>query len=158
MPTRCAEIAEEIGLPALIHAGAEIRTSAGRKRVNFRADAVEALIAALYLDGGMETARAFILRYWEPRAEAVDVMRRDAKTELQEWAHQAVQAHAGLSDRQPRGAGPRSASSPSASVSDRYAAVRRQRPLEARGGADRGRRNVPVARRRVELRKKVVSS
>lgn len=87
-----ASIAEEIGLPALVHAGSEIRTMAGRKRVNLRADALEALIAALYLDGGMEVARAFIHRYWRPRAEAVDVMRRDAKTVLQEWAHQAVQA------------------------------------------------------------------
>jgi ribonuclease-3 len=87
-----ASIAEEIGLPSLIRAGAEIRTTAGRKRVNFRADALEALIAALYLDGGMETARAFIHRYWRPRGEAVDVMRRDAKTELQEWAHRQVQA------------------------------------------------------------------
>jgi len=87
-----AEIAEEIGLPALIHAGSELRTTSGRKRVNLRADALEALIAALFLDGGMEVARSFIHRYWQARADAVDVMRRDAKTVLQEWAHQAVQA------------------------------------------------------------------
>lgn len=87
-----AGIAEEIGLPDLIHAGAELRSTSGRKRVNLRADALEALIAALYLDGGMKAAQAFIHRYWQPRADAVDAMRRDAKTALQEWAHQAVQA------------------------------------------------------------------
>lgn len=87
-----ADIAEQIGLPALIRAGAEIRSTAGKKRVNLRADALEALIAALYLDAGMDKTRAFIHRYWRPRADAVDVRRRDAKTELQEWAHREVQA------------------------------------------------------------------
>lgn len=85
-----AEIAEEIGLPDLIHAGADIRTRNGQKRVNLRADAMEALIAALYLDGGMDVAKAFILRYWRPRSEGAVAARRDAKTELQEWAHRAV--------------------------------------------------------------------
>jgi len=83
-----AEIAEEVGLPALIRAGSEIKTVSGRKRVNLRADALEALIAALYLDGGFEAARSFIHRYWMPRARADNAARRDPKTELQEWAHQ----------------------------------------------------------------------
>ncbi len=55
--------------------------------LNVRADVVESLIAALYLDGGLEVARKFILRYWERRAIRPDGARRDAKTELQEWAH-----------------------------------------------------------------------
>lgn len=87
-----ATIAEEIGLPPLIRAGAEIRTMEGRKRVNLRADALEALIAALYLDGGLDVTRAFIHRYWRPRGDAVDLRRRDAKTELQEWSHRNVQS------------------------------------------------------------------
>lgn len=87
-----ATIAEEIGLPALIRAGSEIKTLSGRKRVNLRADALEALIAALYLDGGFEAARAFIHRYWMPRARADNAARRDPKTELQEWAHQSAGA------------------------------------------------------------------
>jgi ribonuclease-3 len=86
-----AEIAEEIGLPGLIRAGSDVRSLEGRKRVNLRADALESLIAVLYLDGGLEAARAFIHRYWEPRS-ASGAARRDAKTELQEWAHQAVGA------------------------------------------------------------------
>lgn len=86
-----AEIAEQIGLPDLIHAGPEIRARTGQKRVNLRADATEALIAALYLDGGLDVAVAFIHRYWEPRAQRAIVARRDAKTELQEWAHRKVQ-------------------------------------------------------------------
>lgn len=85
-----AEIAEQIGLPDLIHAGAEMRARTGQKRVNLRADAMEALIAALYLDGGLDIAAAFIHRYWQPLAQGAIVARRDAKTELQEWAHRKV--------------------------------------------------------------------
>ncbi|AZO48251.1 MAG: ribonuclease III [Mesorhizobium sp.] len=85
-----SEIAEEIGLPDLIRAGSDVRGLDGRKRVNLRADALESLIAVLYLDGGLDAARAFIHRYWQPRSQAIGAARRDAKTELQEWAHQAA--------------------------------------------------------------------
>lgn len=85
-----AAIAEEIGLPELIRAGAEMRNLAERKRLNMHADAMESLIAVLYLDGGIEVARAFIHRHWKPRANAATAARRDPKTELQEWAHQAA--------------------------------------------------------------------
>jgi len=87
-----AEIADEIGLSGLIVAGSELRTLTGRKRVNLRGDVMEALIAALYLEGGLEAARAFIRRYWEDRSKAPTAARRDAKTELQEWAHQVAKA------------------------------------------------------------------
>lgn len=87
-----SEIAEEIGLPELIRAGSDVRGLDGRKRVNLRADALESLIAVLYLDGGLDAARAFIHRYWQPRSQAIGAARRDAKTELQEWAHQAAGA------------------------------------------------------------------
>ncbi|BCH33879.1 ribonuclease 3 [Mesorhizobium sp. L-8-10] len=83
-----AEIADEIGLTDLIHTGSEIRRLVGSKRVNIRADALEALIAAIYLEGGLEAAKRFILRYWEPRSRSAVAARRDPKTELQEWAHQ----------------------------------------------------------------------
>lgn len=83
-----AAIAEETGLPAQIVAGSELRTVGGRKRVNLRADVMEALIAAIYLDGGLEAARGFIERCWRERAAAPGAARRDPKTELQEWAHQ----------------------------------------------------------------------
>lgn len=83
-----AEIADDIGLTDLIHTGSEIRKLAGSKRVNIRADALEALIAAIYLEGGLEAAKRFILRHWEPRSRSAMAARRDPKTELQEWAHQ----------------------------------------------------------------------
>ena len=85
-----AEIADEVGLSDLIVVGTELRTVTGRKRVNLRADVLEALIAAVYLEGGLDAARSFVLRYWQPRSQAPSAARRDPKTELQEWAHQAV--------------------------------------------------------------------
>lgn len=87
-----AEIGDEIGLSSVIVAGSQLRTLQGRKRVNLRADVVEALIAAVYLDGGLEVARAFVERHWRDRSRAETAARRDPKTELQEWAHQAARA------------------------------------------------------------------
>ena len=83
-----AGIADEAGIGELIRAAADVRALSPRKRINVRADVMEALIAALYLDGGMDAARNFILRWWEKRAQAAGAARRDPKTELQEWAHQ----------------------------------------------------------------------
>jgi ribonuclease-3 len=83
----CAEIADEMALHRFIRTGADVKKLTGKRMMNVRADVVESLIAAIYLDGGLESARTFILRYWEDRAARADAARRDAKTELQEWAH-----------------------------------------------------------------------
>ena len=83
----CAEVADEMDLHLFIRTGADVKKLTGKRMLNVRADVVESLIAALYLDGGLEVARRFILRYWEGRAIRPDGARRDAKTELQEWAH-----------------------------------------------------------------------
>jgi ribonuclease-3 len=48
-------------------------------------DVCEALIAAIYLDGGFEAAAAFIRRFWEPLIDEMPEPPRDPKTELQEW-------------------------------------------------------------------------
>ena len=90
-----AEIADEVGLSELIVAGSELRTLTGRKRVNLRADVMEALIAAVYLEDGLEAARDFIHRHWEQRSKAPTAARRDPKTALQEWAHQTVKRSPG---------------------------------------------------------------
>jgi len=82
-----AEIADELELSDLVVTGAEIRTLRGRKAVNLRADVVESLIAAIYLDAGLAAAAGFVERFWRARALASDGGRRDPKTELQEWAH-----------------------------------------------------------------------
>lgn len=82
----CAHAAEAAGLAEHIILARSESGSGGRKKPPILAGACEALIAALYLDGGLETARAFIETYWsETFANLSDDM-RDAKTSLQEWA------------------------------------------------------------------------
>ena len=50
------------------------------------AEACEALLGAIYLDGGLEPARSFILRHWSDLLERAAGVGKDAKTALQEWA------------------------------------------------------------------------
>lgn len=80
-----AEVAEGLDLAAFIQAAASAKADAGRARESMLADACEALIAALYLDGGLEAARAFVRRYWLPLLEQAGKPPRDPKTALQEW-------------------------------------------------------------------------
>ncbi|MCJ8148094.1 ribonuclease III [Shinella sp. H4-D48] len=83
----CAAVSDDLGLHRFIRTGADIKKLTGKAMLNVRADVVESLIAAIYLDGGLEAARGFILANWEGRAARAEGARRDAKTELQEWAH-----------------------------------------------------------------------
>ena len=83
----CAAVADELELHRFIRTGSDIKTLRGKRMQNVRADVMESLIAAIFLDAGLEAARAFILKNWEHRARASEQARRDAKTELQEWSH-----------------------------------------------------------------------
>ncbi len=62
----------------------------GRKNPTLLADACEAVIGALYLDGGLAAAAGFIGRYWQPLMTAEAKPPQDAKTALQEWAQGAA--------------------------------------------------------------------
>lgn len=84
----CAEVADEIGLTPFVRHGGDLRQTEGRQSRNIRADVAEALIAAIYLDHGLETVRDFILSRWAGRLADASLSRRDAKTALQEWSHQ----------------------------------------------------------------------
>ncbi len=82
----CALAAEKAGLAEhLILANSE-SASGGRKKAAILAGACEAVIAALYLDGGFEIARGFIEKNWEEQFAGIDRDMRDAKTALQEWS------------------------------------------------------------------------
>lgn len=83
----CAAVADELQLHQFIVTGADIKNLTGKRMASVRADVMESLIAALYLDAGLEAARDFVLRNWGERARASTGAKRDAKTELQEWAH-----------------------------------------------------------------------
>jgi len=56
-----------------------------RRRATVLADAIEAALGALYLDGGIERARAFVRRAWDDVMNRLEKPPRDAKTMLQEW-------------------------------------------------------------------------
>src|SRR6201985_3247998 len=81
----CARVAEEIGLwEHLILTRSE--AAGGRARGPIVGSALEAVIAALYLDGGMDVVSAFILNRWQQMFADPGSDTRDAKTRLQEWA------------------------------------------------------------------------
>ncbi|WP_299688754.1 ribonuclease III [uncultured Tateyamaria sp.] len=82
----CADVARDIGLGDVLRLGRSEMVSGGRRKQALLGDAVEAVIAAVYLDAGFEAARDMILRLWGARIGAVEGDARDAKTALQEWA------------------------------------------------------------------------
>lgn len=82
----CADIAREIDLGAVLQIGRSERMSGGRRKTALLGDALEAVIAAVYLDAGFEAARGLILRLWGDRIAGVQADARDPKTALQEWA------------------------------------------------------------------------
>ena len=84
-----AEIAREFGLGDFLIMAAGERDTGGADKPAILADSCEAVIAALYLDGGFDAARGFVLKYWLKRAEDPEAAPKDAKTALQEWAHKA---------------------------------------------------------------------
>lgn len=82
----CAGVARDIGLGEVLKLGRSEMMSGGRRKEALLADAMEAVIAAIYLDAGFEAARRIVLALWAGRLANVDADARDAKTALQEWA------------------------------------------------------------------------
>lgn len=82
----CTEIATELQLAKYLRIGGP-QKGTPRATAGVLSDVCEAVIAAIYRDGGLPAARALIERYWAPRIEGMIGPLRDAKTELQEWAH-----------------------------------------------------------------------
>lgn len=84
-----SEIAQSIDLGECLQMASAEAMTGGRKKHALLADAMEAVIAAVYRDGGLEAARGVVHRLWRDRITAQDEAPIDAKTALQEWA----QAH-----------------------------------------------------------------
>ncbi len=82
----CADVAREIDLGAVLKLGRSEMKSGGRRKEALLADGMEAVIAAVYQDGGFDGARAMVLRLWGARIHNVADDARDPKTALQEWA------------------------------------------------------------------------
>jgi len=82
----CADVARSVGLGEVLKLGRSEMLSGGRRKEALLGDALEAVIAAVHLDGGFEAARRAVLHLWGARIGAVETDARDAKTSLQEWA------------------------------------------------------------------------
>lgn len=82
----CAEVARNIGLGDALRVGRGEMLKGGRKRDAGLGDAMEAVIAAVYLDAGFGAARALVNRLWGDRVRTVERAARNVKSALQEWA------------------------------------------------------------------------
>ncbi len=82
----CADVARQIDLGKVLKLGRSEMLSGGRRKQALLGDAMEAVIAAVYRDGGFEVARDLVTRLWGDRVQKVEDDARDAKTALQEWA------------------------------------------------------------------------
>ena len=87
----CADIARALSLGEVLKLGRSEMMSGGRRKEALLGDAMEAVIAAVYLDAGFAAARDVVLRLWQDRITGVEIDARDPKTALQEWAQARAQ-------------------------------------------------------------------
>ncbi len=82
----CADVARAINLGEALRLGASEANAGGRTRTAILADVCEALVGAVFLDGGYSEASSLVDRLWGERMRAPTRPLRDPKTMLQEWA------------------------------------------------------------------------
>lgn len=82
----CAEVARRLGVSRQIQLERTAREQRVNETVNVLGDVCEALIGALYLDGGMSAARRFVRSAWQPLLDGGATVEKDPKSALQEWA------------------------------------------------------------------------
>ncbi len=82
----CAAAGDTIGLSELVIIGSGERAKGMNLNRTVLGDVMEALVAAVYLDGGFEQARGLVLRAWKDLLKQPKVAIKDPKTFLQEWA------------------------------------------------------------------------
>jgi ribonuclease-3 len=82
----CAEIGLAIGISEYVIVGTMERKKGVQHMQSVVGDVVEALIGAIYIDGGFDKAREFVLRFWSESLSRPQAIEKDPKTFLQEWA------------------------------------------------------------------------
>ena len=82
----CAEIGRAIGVPEALILGKQARDDGAQASDNVIGDAVEALIGALYLEGGTAAAERFVHNAWAEKVETLAKAPKHPKSALQEWA------------------------------------------------------------------------
>ncbi len=82
----CADVARAMGLGPALKLGPSESKAGGRLRTTILGDACEALIGAVYIDGGYKAAEQIVEKFWKDRMQKPLRALRDPKTMLQEWA------------------------------------------------------------------------
>ncbi|MBB4641249.1 ribonuclease III [Rhizorhapis suberifaciens] len=82
----CAEIARNLALGPNMRLGKQARDDGAIESDNVLGDVMEALIGALYIDGGIDVARSFVRRAWADRVDSQQPAPKHPKSALQEWA------------------------------------------------------------------------
>ncbi len=82
----CAVVGAEIGLGAFLIVDKSERANGGATKASLLANAAEAVLGAVYLDGGLARAAKFVLKHWGGLIKANADAPRDPKSALQEWA------------------------------------------------------------------------
>jgi ribonuclease-3 len=82
----CADVARKVDIGAALRLGASEANAGGRQRTAILADVCEAMVGAVFLDGGYDAASGLVERLWGERMRAPVRPLRDPKTMLQEWA------------------------------------------------------------------------
>jgi ribonuclease III len=82
----CAEIGRILDLPPFIRLGRQAREDHAQMSDNVIGDVVEAMIGAIFIDGGLERAEAFVRQHWRPFLEGQRKAPVHPKSELQEVA------------------------------------------------------------------------
>ncbi|MBC6403576.1 MAG: ribonuclease III [Hyphomonadaceae bacterium] len=83
----CADVARHLGLGEFLLLSKSENRNGGRDKTSILGDACEAVIAAIYLDGGLKAARAYFNTHWQkPLSRTIRATAKDPKTELQERA------------------------------------------------------------------------
>jgi len=83
--TMLAAVGNTIGIGDFLILSEGERHSGGAENENIVSDAMEAMLGAIFLDGGLESARGVIIRLWDKYILSPAEIHQDPKTELQEW-------------------------------------------------------------------------
>ncbi|WDI30534.1 ribonuclease III [Hyphococcus flavus] len=81
----CAKATLHFGVDQYILMSEWEDSAGGRKKKAILGDVMEALLGALYIDGGLKAARALYDQFWTPNLENLSKLHKDPKTALQEW-------------------------------------------------------------------------